>query len=126
MIIRDIIISSDGKIASLSEDIYIYVGDGDVSIQFTIKDTEYICIDNDIETNFEYCSFKIKKPIGNVILIPQAELVDGKAILTISKEMIDEDLEVGEHQFTIHLYDKLLNRLTLPNSFKFTVLEEEW
>ena len=112
------IVVKDGK-SKQNNDIYIYRGDKNIEIRFTIESPfRYTDMTNLIEDSDAYfAQLIIKKPNSNNEFIHSSiEPTEyGVAKLMITEEMIDEKIEVGEYDYQIKLYDESINsRVTIP------------
>lgn len=112
------IVVKDGK-SKQNNDIYIYRGDKNIEIRFTIESPfRYTDMTNLIEDSDAYfAQLIIKKPNSNNEFIHSSiePTTYGVAKLTITEEMIDEKIEVGEYDYQIKLYDESINsRVTIP------------
>ena len=112
------IIVKDGK-STQNNDIYIYRGDRNIEVRFTIESPfKYTDVTNLIEDSDAYfAQLVIKKPNrqGEFIYSSIAPTEYGVAKLMITAEMIDEQIEVGEYDYQIILYDESINsRVTIP------------
>lgn len=108
---KDITVTVENKKSIMSDDVWIYQGDKNIDIYFTIVDTRF---EFSTVTPQKY-SFTIRKPDGN--LLPPTEitaLVEGKVKFTITQAMADELNEVGMYDILIHLYDDLDSRISIP------------
>jgi hypothetical protein len=121
---RTITINNDR--ATLDKPIYFYVGDGNITCLFTIKEkektarfgsvnkTDYSIIDNN---NIDYGEAKIYKPDQYLVSTTRAEIIDNKLQVEFNWDNMDNLAEAGRHQLQIHLYDSNAgdrNRLTIP------------
>lgn len=109
---KDITVTVQGQKSIMSDDnIYIYQGDKDIDLYFTI-------IDNRFEfeaTTVKKYNFTLRKPDGD--LLPETSITpmaDNKAKLTITEDMANELSETGQYDILIHLYDERGARITIP------------
>ena len=109
---KDITVTVQGQKSIMSDDnIYIYQGDKDIDLYFTI-------IDNRFEfeaTTVKKYNFTLRKPDGD--LLPETSITpmaDNKAKLTITEDMANELSEIGQYDILIHLYDERGARITIP------------
>ena len=110
--------------ATLDNPLYLYVGDGDITYLFTIKEMKKAATFGSISTTNSptegksYGIVRIYKPTGeDPVFTTRAEIIDDKLQAVFSYEHIDQFSEAGVHQLQIHLYDENYgerNRLTLP------------
>ena len=108
---KDITVTVENKKSIMSDSVWIYQGDKNIDIYFTIVDNRF---EFSTVTPQRY-SFTIRKPDGN--LLPPTEitaLVEGKVKFTITQAMADELNEVGMYDILIHLYDDLDSRISIP------------
>ena len=108
----------EGK-STQDNDIYIYRGDRNIEVRFTIESPfRYTDISNLIEdSDAYYAQLVIKKPNSeDDFIYSSIEPTEyGVAKLMITAEMIDETIEVGEYDYQIILYDESINsRVTIP------------
>jgi hypothetical protein len=120
---RTITINNDK--ATLDKPIYFYVGDGNITCIFTIKEKEKtarfgtvgdknVITDND---SLDYGEAKIYKPDEALVSTTRAEIHDDKLQIEFNWSNMDNPAEAGRHQLQIHLYDSNTgdrNRLTIP------------
>lgn len=103
--------------ASMDKDIYIYRGNRNIEIQFTV--TEHIFKFKDINMVEKYSPshayVTLLTPQMKQIGTGKAEVVDGVIKLVVSSAMIDEKTECGEYSIVIDLYDEVGDSvLTIP------------
>lgn len=123
-IIKDLTITVKNDKSTLSEDVYLYLGDGGVTLLIEVLQTHYKfgsfrsgktnLVD---ESYAQWASVCILKANNEVIFSDRCEILDGKIRFYITKEFIDEIAEMGTHMLQIHLYDgpdENSNRLTIP------------
>lgn len=124
MIVRDCTILLKSDSATLSETLVLYKGDQNIEYTFTLKDNAYKFsngTDGNIVTQLEasYAQILWYKNAEIRITFPIQETNDGKVVLKITKELIDEDNEIGDYDFQIRLYDSNKEAiLTLPPLLK--------
>ena len=116
---RTIKISND--VCQIDNPIVLYRGDYNVEIRFTIIECPYKYSTknstNIIETvDASYGQLVIKVPNdGLPIFSDVVETNEGSVVFTISGEMIDESIEVGDYTFQIRLFDtNKESRATIP------------
>ena len=112
------IVVKDGK-SKQDKNIYIYRGDRNIEVRFTIESPfRYTDETNLIEDSEAYfAQLVIKKPnTDNDFIYSSIEATEyGVAKLMITEEMIDETTEVGDYNYQIILYDESINsRVTIP------------
>lgn len=122
MISRDCIITVNGNIATIDSDIYLYKYDKNIQLAFSIINSKYM-YDNDDSNNLvksmqaAYAQVKFKKNDSTDIEIefPIQATNKGAVLLTITGELIDEDVELGDYTIQIRLLDANKNSVvTLP------------
>lgn len=121
---RTITVNNDKSI--LDNPLYLYVGDGDITYLFTIKEKKRVATFGEFDSSNNsllseingYGKIRIYKPDGSdPVFTTRAEIVDNKLQAVFSYEHIDQFTEAGVHQLQIHLYDdddNERNRLTIP------------
>ena len=116
---RTIKISND--VCQIDNPIVLYRGDYNVEIRFTIIECPYKYStknsSNIIETvDASYGQLVIKVPNdGLPIFSDVVETKEGSVVFTLSREMIDESVEVGDYTFQIRLFDaNQESRATIP------------
>lgn len=120
---RVITVNNDKSI--LDNPLYLYVGDGDITYLFTIKEKKKVAAFGEIGSSNSllneingYGEVRIYKPDGSEpVFTTRAEIVDDKLQAVFSSEHIDQLTEAGTHQLQIHLYDdddSVKNRFTIP------------
>ena len=131
MIYRDCTINVKNDVSELNEDIILYRGDREVEIYFSIVESPYlyskIMNKNIIEkTNASYAQMIIKVPNDKPPIIGDiTETNEGKVVLKITGEMIDEIEENGDYDFQIRLYDDTkVSRVTIPPVLKKLHIKE--
>ena len=120
---RTITVNNDKSI--LDSPLYLYVGDGDITYLFTIKERKRVATFGELGSSNSllseingYGEIRIYKPDGSEpAFTTRAEIVDDKLQAIFSYEHIDQLTEAGVHQLQIHLYDdddSERNRFTIP------------
>ena len=120
---RTITVNNDKSI--LDNPLYLYVGDGDITYLFTIKEKKRVATFGELDSSNSllseingYGDVRIYKPDGSEpVFTTRAEIVDDKLQAIFSYEHIDQLTEAGVHQLQIHLYDdddSERNRFTIP------------
>ena len=121
---RTITINNDQ--ATLDKPIYFYIGDGNITCLFTIKEKEkaarFGSFDNSsniIQDNedLDYANAYIYKPNKGHVDTARTQIVGDKLQVEFKFDNIDENSEAGVHKLQIHLYDsesEERNRLTIP------------
>ena len=121
-IVKNLSITVNGKKSSISKPIYLYLGDGAITLLISILEKSFVIgtVDNSnnivTSTNAEYARVCILKSNNELVYSNRCPVVEDKIKFTIEKEFIDEIAEVGEHLLQIHLYDAETdgNRYTIP------------
>ena len=125
MIIIERTITINNDKATLDKPIYFYIGDGNITCLFTIKEigktARFGTINNSniIQENdsIDYGEARIYKPSKDHAETARAEIIDDKLQIEFNFDNIDEYSEAGVHKLQIHLYDNATgnrNRLTIP------------
>ena len=115
--------------ASLNEPLYMFRGDGDISIILdliqTIKNMKpgKVSSTNVITDGLIYSTVCIYKPSGELAFVAKGEIVENQMQVTLLKDVMDEVIEIGEHKLQIHLFDEDENRLTLPEVGQIYIAE---
>ena len=122
-IVKDLVITVNGKDAKVSNNVFLYLGDGAVTLLITVLEKSSIFGTIDTATNLVtenntvYAKVCVLKSNNELVYSDKCEIRGDKIRFTISKEFIDEIAEVGQHLLQIHMYDGLYdgaNRLTIP------------
>ena len=121
-IVKDLTIKVNGDKSSISKPIYLYLGDGAITLLIKIVEANFIIgtTDNELniveQANTAYARVCILKPNQELVYSNTCQIIEGKIKFEISKEFIDELAEVGEHLLQIHMYDAMEggNRHTIP------------
>lgn len=119
MIYTERIVTIKNTDASIDSLIVLYRGDKDVEIIFKIIDSKFKfsstkgnVIDH---TQAAFGQLAILNPMGENVFSPIAACNEGLVTFTMTKEMMDELVEVGTYSFHIRLYnDDQSSRITLP------------
>jgi hypothetical protein len=126
LIEKEVTMTIEGSTASLSESIYLYRGDRNVDILFTITDAKFKFNEYSgnilVESTAKYATVNVLKPNGTTFSSERLAIIDNKVVLTIDQQFIDEITEVGTHLVQIQLWDTDNGRVTLP-PINFEVLE---
>lgn len=126
LIEKEVTMTIQGSTASLSESIYLYRGDKNIDILFTITDAKFKFNEYSgnilVESTAKYATVNVLKPNGTTFSSKKLGIIDNKVVLTIEQEFIDEITEVGTHLVQIQLWDADNGRVTLP-PINFEVLE---
>lgn len=99
--------------------IVLYRGDREVEIEFTLVGNEFMFSEegNVIKTvNASHGQLVLNTPSGEHMFSELAECHEGKVVFVVTKEMIDEFIEMGFYSFQIRLYDsaEMKSRVTIP------------
>lgn len=125
LIEKEVTVTIDGRNASLSESIYLYQGDKNIDILFTITDAKFKFNEYSgnilVESTAKYATVKVLKPNGDTFTSNKLAITDNKVILTIDQMFIDEITEIGTHIVQIQLWDTDNGRVTIP-PIQFEVL----
>ena len=117
MISTSVLIKVDRNISVHDKDIYVYRGDKNIKIYFTIDAPFKYVDETDVEnSNAEYAQLVIRTPNNQPIIFSEVQPTEyGMVVLVISAEMINELIEVGDYDYQIRLYDESLNsRISIP------------
>ena len=99
--------------------IVLYRGDREVEIEFTLVGNEFMFSEegNVIKSvNASHGQLVLNTPSGEHMFSELAECHEGKVVFVVTKEMIDEFVEMGFYSFQIRLYDsaEMKSRVTIP------------
>lgn len=129
LIKKDLTITIDGSRASVDEPLYMYQGDRNIDIYFTIVDSKFKFTETVsnilIDSTAKYSSIKVLKPNGEKIMTDKKLIEDSKIIFTINQEFADEATEIGKYKLQIQLWSADATnqgRVTIP-PIEFEVLE---
>ena len=103
----------------IDKPIILYRGDREVEIEFTLLGNEFRFSDdgNVIKSaNASHGQLVLNTPSGENMFSEVSKCHDGNVVFIITKEMIDEFIEVGFYSFQIRLYDsvEMKSRVTIP------------
>jgi len=102
--------------------IILYRGDREVEVEFTLNGNKFTFTNggNVIKsTNATHGQLVINTPTGENMFSEVTECNEGKVVFLITKEMIDELVEVGFYSFQIRLFDESqVSRVTIPPVFQ--------
>lgn len=108
--------------SKIDSPIILYRGDREVEVEFTINGSKFTFTNggNVIKsTNATHGQLVINTPTGENMFSEVTECHDGKVVFVITKEMIDELIEVGFYSFQIRLFDEgQVSRVTIPPVLK--------
>lgn len=116
--------------AKVDRPIILYRGDKNIEVQFEILESIYKQYKNEGSntiTNLEasYGQLVVQKPDYTYLFSEVVPTKEGKVVLTIPPELIDEHTEVGEFTFQIRLFDETqTSRVTLPPVEGGIIIEE--
>lgn len=129
LIRKDLTITIDGNKASVDEPLYMYQGDRNIDIYFTIIDSKFRFSETNsnilIDSTAKYSTIKVLKPNGEKIKTDKKAIEDNKIVFTINQEFADEATEIGKYKLQIQLWSIDANnqgRVTIP-PIEFEVLE---
>lgn len=119
MIFTDKTITIRDNKSTIDSNVILYRGDKDVEIRFTIVESpfKYRSSVNLIETTDASWGQLVilNSTTSNVIISDIAPTDEGRVVLKITGEMMDEVSEVGDYTFQIRLYDEeKTSRITTP------------
>lgn len=102
--------------------IVLYRGDREVEVEFTLTGNKYTFSNggNVIKSvNATHGQLVLNTPTGENAFSEVTECHDGKVVFIITKEMIDELIEVGFYSFQIRLFDEnQVSRVSIPPVYK--------
>ena len=102
--------------------IVLYRGDREVEVEFTLTGNKYTFSNggNVIKSvNATHGQLVLNTPTRENTFSEVTECHDGKVVFVITKEMIDELIEVGFYSFQIRLFDESqVSRVTIPPVYK--------
>lgn len=118
MITKKVVLTVQGENSILSDKIVMFKEDDGIRLNFNIKQSKYK-FDKDPEDlvnlfNAQKASILILRPNKSSFTTEIINIVNNTVTFDISRNMIDEQSELGEYKLQIHLYDKDNNRLTIP------------
>ena len=103
----------------IDKPVVLYRGDREVEIEFTLLGNDFRFSDdgNVIKsTNASHGQLVLNTPSGENMFSEVSKCHEGNVVFIITKEMIDEFIEVGFYSFQIRLYDgaEMKSRMTIP------------
>ena len=129
LIRKNLTITIDGNKASVDEPLYMYQGDKNIDIYFTIIDSKFKFSETNsnilVDSTAKYSTIKVLKPNGEKIKTDKKAIEDNKIVFTINQEFADEAVEIGKYKLQIQLWSIDANnqgRVTIP-PIEFEVLE---
>lgn len=129
LIRKNLTITIDGNKANVDEPLYMYQGDKNIDIYFTIIDSKFRFSETNsnilVDSTAKYSTIKVLKPNGEKIKTDKKAIEDNKIVFTINQEFADEATEIGKYKLQIQLWSIDANnqgRVTIP-PIEFEVLE---
>ena len=129
LIRKNLTITIDGNKASVDEPLYMYQGDKNIDIYFTIIDSKFKFSETNsnilVDSTAKYSTIKVLKPNGEKIKTDKKAIEDNKIVFTINQEFADEAVEIGKYKLQIQLWSINADnqgRVTIP-PIEFEVLE---
>ena len=118
--IRTVVVGD--QYSRIDNPIILYRGDREVEVEFTINGSKFTFTnDGNVikSTNATHGQLVINTPTGENMFSEVIECQNGKIVFVITKEMIDELIEVGFYSFQIRLFDESQrSRVTIPPVLK--------
>ena len=110
MIYKKCIMTIAKNTATLDEDIYLFRLDKNIELHFTIVNNKYKFEKSDLnniiaQTNAAYFQIRLYKSDEIKYTFAIQPTQDGVAVLTITDDLINDPIEVGEYDFQISLLD---------------------
>ena len=110
MIYKKCIMTINKNNATLDEDIYLFRLDKNIELHFTIVNNKYKFEKSDLnniiaQTNAAYFQIRLYRSDEIKYTFAIQPTQDGVAILTITDDLINDPIEVGEYDFQISLLD---------------------
>lgn len=111
MIYKKCVMTIDKNKATLDEDIYLYRLDKNIELYFTIVNNKYRFNKGDMNniiliTNASFFQVRLYKNAEIKYTFAIQPTDGGQAILTITNDLIDDPIEVGDYDFQISLLDE--------------------
>ena len=116
---KECTITVNDNVASLDKDVYLFKNDRNIDVFFNIVNSDFKYSKSDdnnvvMSSQASFAQIKFKKD-SIEIPFPVQATEDGKVKLTISKELTDEDTELGDYSIQIRLFDYTKSSyVTLP------------
>lgn len=110
-ITKSLTIKVNGKKASLSKKVYLYLGDGGVTLQLEILEGTTNLVTATAAVHAKVC---ILTASNNVIYDEDAEIAEGFLKLELTTDFVKEIAEEGTHLLQIHLCDIDGSQYTIP------------
>ena len=117
MVSTSVSIKVNGNISTQDKNIFIYRGDKNIKVYFTIDAPFKYSDDADVEnSNAVYAQLVIRTPNDQPTIFSEIQPTEyGVVVLVITEEMIDELIEVGDYDYQIRLYDATqTSRISIP------------
>lgn len=108
---KSLTIKVNGKKATLSKKVYLYLGDGGITLLLEVVDGNVNLV---TETQTVYATVCILTASNKVIYDKPSDIVDGLIEFELTKDFIREIAEEGSHLLQIHLFDAEGERYTIP------------
>lgn len=111
---KKLTIKVNGKKATLSKKVYLYLGDGGITLNIEILENDTNMV---VETGAVRATVCILTAANKVIYDRTCGITDGLIDFALTTEFINEIAEEGTHLLQIHLYDaegEIANRYTIP------------
>lgn len=110
MIYKKCIMTINKNNATLDEDIYLFRLDKNIELHFTIVNNKYKFDKSDLnniiaQTNAAYFQIRLYRSDEIKYTFAIQPTQDGVAVLTITDDLIDDPIELGEYDFQISLLD---------------------
>lgn len=110
MIYKKCIMTIDKNNATLDEDIYLFRLDKNIELHFSIVNNRYKFDKSDLnniiaQTNAAYFQIRLYRSAEIKYTFAIQPTQDGVAVLTITDDLINDPIEVGEYDFQISLLD---------------------
>lgn len=110
MIYKQCIMTINRNNATLDEDIYLFRLDKNIELHFTIVNNKYKFDKSDLnniiaQTNAAYFQIRLYRSDEIKYTFAIQPTQDGVAVLTITDDLINDPIEVGEYDFQISLLD---------------------
>lgn len=122
-VVKDITITVNNNTASLDKPIFLFLGDGVITFLIKVLETQYkigtfpTSANIIEESNMIYANVCILKPDKTYVSSKTYEIMNDKIRFEMSKDLLNELTEKGEHLLQVHLYDSDAidaNRYTIP------------
>ena len=117
MVSTSVSIKVNGNISIQDRDIFIYRGDKNIKVYFTIDAPYKYSDDTDVEnSNAVYAQLVIRTPNDQPTIFSEVQPTEyGVVVLIITAEMINELVEIGDYDYQIRLYDVTqTSRVSIP------------